>query len=165
VSSSFTAGGANLARKLRKAWSLPAREWMLLTEAAVCFPAVELALRLMPLRRLLTLCERGSRPDASPISVSPERASRLVEAVARVCPFRATCLKRALVLYALLTRRGLSARLLLGTAKENGNFRAHAWVEHGGKVVLGGQEDSRYLLLCSLDSPWVARGLEADVTR
>jgi Transglutaminase-like superfamily len=164
VSSSFTAG-ANLARKLRKAWRLPVRDWMVLTEAALCFPAVELTLRLMPLRRLLTLCEWGSRPDGSPMGVSPERVSCLVEAAAGAYPFRATCLKKALVLYALLTRRGLSARLLLGTAKENGNFRAHAWVEHGGKVVLGGQEDSRYLLLCSLDSPWVARGLKADVTR
>ena len=147
--SSFTAG-ANLARKLRKACGLPTRERMLLIEAAAWFLAVELALRLVPLRRLLALCEWGSRPDASLISVSPERASRLVEAAARVYPLRATCLKKALVLYAVLTRRGLSARLLLGTAKEDGKFRAHAWVEHEGKVVLGGPGTDRYSLLCGL---------------
>jgi len=99
VSSSFTAG-ANRARRLRKACGLPARERMLLIEAAAWFLAVELALRLVPLRRLLALCEWGSRPDASPRSVSPERASRLVETAARVYPLRATCLKKALVLYA-----------------------------------------------------------------
>ena len=161
--SSFSAG-ANLARKLRKACGLPTRERMLLIEAAAWFPAVELALRLVPLRRLLALCEWGSRPDTSPIGFSPERASRLVEAAARVYPLHATCLKKALVLYALLARRGLSARLLLGTAKEDGKFRAHAWVEHEGKVVLGGQEDSGYLSLCSLDSRWAWRRLEADLT-
>ena len=123
---------------------------MLLIKAAAWFPAVELALRLVPLRRLLALCEWGSRPDASLIRVSPEQASRLVEAAARVYPLRATCLKKALVLYALLTRRGLSARLLLGTAKEDGEFRAHAWVEHEGKIVLGGPGTDRYSPLCCL---------------
>jgi hypothetical protein len=143
---SFTTG-KNL---VRAGYRLRPSEWGLLIQAAACFPAVGLALRLLPLRRLLVLAQWGARPDAT-LKVTPERVSRLVEIASRFYPFAVTCLNRSLVLYTLLSRRGLRVHLLLGAAKENGEFKAHAWIEHEGALVSKGAVTEQYRPLCSLN--------------
>lgn len=45
------------------------------------------------------------------------------------------CLRRSLVLMQLLTRRGIAARLVIGT-RTSPDFLAHAWIECGGEPVL-----------------------------
>ncbi len=57
-------------------------------------------------------------------------------------PFRSTCLVRALVLLRLLSKRGISGRLVIGVDGEAAAFAAHAWVEHRGIPLLpdGGAE-------------------------
>ena len=143
--------GTRLTRNIRRAFRLTVGERTLLMRAVAWFPAVEVGLRLFPLRRLLELFQWGAHPDAVAANVSPERAGRLVEAASRMYPFGPTCLKKALVLYALLRRRGLKVQLLLGTAKENGELKAHAWVEHDGAPISAVAEIDRYARLCSLD--------------
>jgi hypothetical protein len=63
---------------------------------------------------------------------------RLGSAVARtlrVLPTDSRCLMRSLVLSALLARRGIDARLVLGV-RPGADFAAHAWVEHHGGPLL-----------------------------
>jgi hypothetical protein len=50
-------------------------------------------------------------------------------------PWPATCLRRSLVLWALLARAGEPAELRVGFRRERGAFEAHAWVEHQGRVL------------------------------
>ena len=55
----------------------------------------------------------------------------------------ATCLVRALAARELLARSGLCAELRIGVAHdERGRFEAHAWLEYGGRVVLGSPDDA-----------------------
>jgi len=50
-----------------------------------------------------------------------------------------TCLPQALAAQFLLKRHGFPARLVIGVRKdESGDFKAHAWVENDGNVVIGG---------------------------
>jgi len=58
----------------------------------------------------------------------------------RLLPER-PCLTQALVLQYLLLRRGDdAAELHIGVAKgEDGTLQAHAWVERGGRVLIGGE--------------------------
>ena len=49
------------------------------------------------------------------------------------------CLARALTTQVLLKQQGYVTQLKIGMAKSaGGEFQAHAWVEHRGRVVMGG---------------------------
>jgi len=51
-----------------------------------------------------------------------------------------TCLRRSLVLQRMLGRRSIPAELRLGVRKEEGQLKAHAWLEYQGQPV-GEAED------------------------
>jgi Transglutaminase-like superfamily len=66
----------------------------------------------------------------------------------------ATCLAQALVTVTLLEREGLPASLRIGVARSvRGKFEAHAWVESGGRVVIGGTRAdlSRFTVMHTLE--------------
>ena len=69
-------------------------------------------------------------------------------AVSRVIP-GATCLVQALAGRRLLAVRGHEVKLRLGVQKSpRGEFRAHAWLERAGGVVLGKLSDlDRFVVL------------------
>jgi transglutaminase superfamily protein len=73
--------------------------------------------------------------------------ARLAHAVVRtlsVLPTDSRCLMRSLVLTRLLARRGIHSTLVLGV-RGDGDFAAHAWVEHDMVALLapGGAEFKR----------------------
>jgi hypothetical protein len=128
--------------KLRKALALSASDWLLIAQALMWFVAVEVGLRCLVLQKLLQIIQRpgnattGSTEQGEP-RVVPERVAYCVGLAARV-HWSATCLKKSLVLYALLMRWGFEARLLIGAARgTRGQLDAHAWLECQGKVLLG----------------------------
>jgi hypothetical protein len=79
---------------------------------------------------------RSNPMDVEPAIVAVRRASRFVPG--------ATCLTQAIAARTLLARRGHSSTLHLGVAKEDGELKAHAWLEAGGRVVIGEFEDLHY---------------------
>lgn len=98
----------------------------LVLRAALLIAIAAVAARLLPLgaaRRLLIRL-------AGPASGTPGEVAAAVGAAGRL--LRVGCLPRALAAEALLP----GSRLRLGVAAPP--FRAHAWVELGGRVVLGG---------------------------
>lgn len=67
-------------------------------------------------------------------------AARAVKAIRRALPLtlRASCLTQALAGWILLTRHGVASRVRIGVlSAEQQGFKAHAWLEVGGEVVLG----------------------------
>lgn len=66
-----------------------------------------------------------------------------VTAIDRALPLtlRASCLTQALAGWIMLTRHGVVGRISIGVASPEQNFRAHAWLEVGGRVILGDIED------------------------
>jgi hypothetical protein len=95
--------------------------------------AVRAALSWRPPRVLRWGLTRG-RASLGP-RLSPPVAARLVEIAARRLPFRFTCLEQACAVLLLCDRT--NARLVLGVAGPPETFRAHAWVEFEGRVILG----------------------------
>jgi hypothetical protein len=100
-------------------------------------------------------------PDLSPFSSENRIAGRLsyrtdrpsiqrvvwaMAVVSQYLPGVRTCLMQALATYVLLRRCGHTAYLRIGVARsEDGQLQAHAWVETGGRIVIGDMEDvSRY---------------------
>lgn len=77
---------------------------------------------------------RSSRP------VTPEETVRGVTRALRMS-WHASCLTQALAGWIMLTRHGTESRVKIGvTSPEQQGFKAHAWLECGGRVILGDHE-------------------------
>ena len=89
---------------------------------------------------------RDPRPVLNPRHPRPVNAARIrdlcwaITAIAARTPFSATCLEQAVALVLLLTIARVPSNLVIGVARSDAAFRAHAWVESGGVVVLGGAQ-------------------------
>lgn len=128
--------------RLRKFLALPGSEQQLLAKAFVDLAWTSLGLRLLPFsywRPRIQASEMASLPSPSH-RVSAERIAWAVATAARYVP-GATCLVQALVARDQLHSQGYSARICLGVDPGGKlGFRAHAWVEGEGRVLLGGAE-------------------------
>ena len=82
---------------------------------------------------------------------SEEELVRSVTVVSRYIP-EATCLAQALTTQFLLQQAGYQACLPIGvTEAEEGNRKAHAWVESHGRILIGGFDINKYTHLLALE--------------
>ena len=140
-------------RLLRKVFRLLPHERELYVRAFLLVVGIRLILWLLPFsvcRRLLV----GGRPPfgfaASDPQLSPAAIAAAVNRVARLVP-GATCLPRALAVQALLRRSGHAAHLRIGIARADAaGIEAHAWIEYGDSIVIGGEDLARYSQLPAL---------------
>jgi hypothetical protein len=111
-------------------------ELLLLLEALVLVAAVRVALWLYPYDRVRNTLQRVR--GVSKNKPSSARIAQFVSAAGRFVP-NANCLTRALAAETLLRWHGYDPSLRIGVSKSAPNgLRAHAWVEIGGAVVIGG---------------------------
>lgn len=127
------------------------REWTLAGQVAVRLPLASTAVAILPLERASRVLE--ALPSER-LGLSIATVVRLVEGVGHAC--RASCLTRALVLHTLLTRAGEPSTLVIGTQRDGETLRAHAWVEHDGRV-LSREGAASYRELCRLQGSRVQR--------
>ncbi|MGH7447909.1 MAG: lasso peptide biosynthesis B2 protein [Longimicrobiales bacterium] len=91
--------------------------------------------RAIGLRRTFALLRRLTPDIAEPHDADAliaETTHRVFTAAA-FYPRRALCLEQSLTLFLLLRRRGVRAELRLGVQPRP--FRAHAWIDAGGKPI------------------------------
>jgi hypothetical protein len=142
--------------RLRRFLRISAAERRLLIRAAVLLQVISVGMRLLPfrtLRRLLALAQKARAGSRRVDGIPVERIAGAVEAAGRYMPGEKTCLTQALAAQTLLVRQGYPALLHIGAAKgEEGQLRAHAWVESEGRVVIGGHDLGRYAPLVALKS-------------
>lgn len=144
-------------RRIRRLWALPPAERRLLVRATLLLGVIRLGLGLLPFRTVLRLLNLVARPNvasAKALTISPNRIAWAVTVVSPYVLGIRPCLTQALAVQTFLRRRGSAARIHLGVARgDRGQVEAHAWVEHGGKVVIGGSlsELARYTPLLALD--------------
>lgn len=114
--------------------------------ASLLITAIQAGLAVLPFRHLLKVVYRLAKPRTARGS-RLARASQFdmdlavwaVEAAGRRLLSRNPCLPKALAVLILFRRAGEDAELHVGVARETeGPFRAHAWIESGGRVVIGG---------------------------
>jgi Transglutaminase-like superfamily len=143
-------------RRLRKFMRLPAAERRLLMKTILLLWVVKVGLVTLPFRTLrrqlghLAVSPVDLRDAEDPRSI--ERVVWAVELSGRLMPHASTCLTQALTAQVLLSRRGHPALVHIGTLKgKRGELQAHAWVESGGEVVIGGHELEQYTRLAILE--------------
>lgn len=154
-------------RRLYKFLTLEAVERRLLVEASFLLPVIWLGLGRVPFTTLRRMVVRSPRNLASP-NVDRRLPDQVVWAVTVLCqlaPQRATCLIQALTAQAMLARRGYPSRLQIGVMRgSQGGLDGHAWVEHEGRILIGGSapELARFAPLTAFDSdamrPLAAQG-------
>lgn len=122
--------------------SLSAFEWWILLLACLLLPVVALMLKMrgytvtksflekrLPGKAQNTNSNTGSK---DPVELIP----RMVSVAARYGPYRANCLKQALVTWWLLARRGYHAEMRFGVRDSREELPdAHAWVDLDGVNV------------------------------
>ena len=142
-------------RRLRRFLRVPATERWLLIKAFLLLGVIKVGLVLLPfrtLRRLLVALVGLPFGFRKPERYTAGQAVWAVELAGRLMPRASTCLTQALTAQVLLLRGNHPALLHIGAVKgEEGGLHAHAWVECGGEVVIGGHELEQYTPLVVLD--------------
>jgi hypothetical protein len=125
--------------RLRQMCNLSWEEWQVGLAASYCLPLTACALRFRGLVWTIKwMTGSGMNEPGLPGTAAPEQAksiARLVEAVAKHGVYRATCLKRSLVLCRFLRLKGIQFELKLGASRGEEGISAHAWVEHQGVAI------------------------------
>ena len=122
-------------------------DWRLFVHAFVTLIICQTRLRRCNFE---TLCAWATGEGQGSASVN--RLTWSVEAAAKRMK-NATCLCKALALQRLLARNGHHSELRIGVDKVDGQFTAHAWLVHNGRVLSGGTEMGSYKLLTA----WATR--------
>ena len=121
---------------MHRLFRLSKSELLLLVHALMLVIAVRVALWVWPydrVRRYLQMMR-----EVTVYKPRPARITQFVAATSRFVP-GANCLTQALAAEALLRRHAYDPCLRIGVAKgAQDRLRAHAWVECGGEVVIGG---------------------------
>ncbi len=128
-------------RRVRALIALTWEERWVFAVSLLLLPLFAVGLHRLGMARMRALLEgRSSPPAAEPLT--PERYARarriavMVNAAARLSPYKANCLKRSLVYWWLLRRRAIASDLRIGVRKGAGEtLEAHAWVEAEGRVL------------------------------
>lgn len=140
-------------KRLRKFLRFSYTNQRLLVNSAFLLAMIRLGLLVFRFQTLRCLLARMTQvPVKSMVDrFSIDKVVWAVGVASRYVP--ATCLTQALAAQILLNRRGYSARLCIGVAKnKETQLEAHAWVESQGRVVIGGlAELSRYTPLLPLE--------------
>ncbi len=127
--------------RLRKFLRLPSSERRFLLEAVLLLALIRLGLYVLPLRalqRALARAVKASTPSPGTDQSFPRRVGWAVAVASRYVP-RATCLAQALAVRLLLEREGYPAHLRVGLARDARRWwEGHAWVEHQGRIIIGG---------------------------
>ena len=130
-------------RGVRRALRLPRGSWRSLGRAVVELAAARCRLGADHSRHL-----RNAKADrrSPPAALTGDQA-RLVDQIAfsiplaaRRVPWRADCLIQALAGEHWLRRRGIASQIVIGVKNDGpAPLDAHAWLEAGDRIVIGGE--------------------------
>jgi hypothetical protein len=127
-------------------------QWLLI-EGAVLVATIKVALILLPFRTVSRLLTRLA-PEPSTGVASKRDADKIgwaVSTAGRHAFGSKSCLPQALAARTMLARAGQVSLLRIGVARLEGQFFAHAWVECGGRVIVGSPQVEQFTPLRGLD--------------
>lgn len=130
-------------QRWHKWWALSSHEQGRLVQAMLLLPLLHLALGMLGLRRLqrlLAWLTPAKLQSAAQVDQQVAQLARIVNLAAQHGPYRATCLRRSLLLWWWLRRSGIASDLRIGVQRTNQHFAAHAWVEIDGYAINDGED-------------------------
>jgi hypothetical protein len=124
---------------------------MYIREAVLFLVIARIAVFLLPSDWMLCWAARPLKRARRFSDYEVDWVSWAVERAGAKRWINAVCLSRALAAQAMLRRRGIASRLCLGVAHKGNTLIAHAWVEFGSQIVVGGTARSRFTKLREFD--------------
>jgi hypothetical protein len=123
--------------KLRTVFSFSARDWILLAQAWSLLLVIDIALRILPFRKVQIWMKSQQEKEisAAQAEILIRRSSDFVELAARNHLYPMTCLRRSLVKQYLLSQRGVNTDLFIGVRRNQEKLEAHAWLEYQGQPI------------------------------
>ena len=126
-------------RRLEQLKALSLEEWRLLISSMVLLPLVALSLRMRGFKQTQNSMQRfiPEEPNLAHLNEAEMKRARVIARIVAVAAghgvYRANCLRKSLVLWWMLARKGIKSKIVFGVQKQSvDNFSAHAWVECGG---------------------------------
>ena len=102
-------------------------------------------LKVFPYQRVLIIIRKqAEKPVIHPSDriLSADYICVLIEKCARNLPIVLTCLPQALAGYVICRKYGYKTKLRIGARKApSSGFRAHAWLEFEGRIIMGNLMD------------------------
>ena len=136
---------------MRRAREVGLGQVLLIGEALCWLVAARVALRLVPVARILRWQQRPvegrARLSDAGVRELGLRVRHAVLVAVRYAPVEFVCFPQCLAGSALLRRQGLETRLHYGVTRQAGRLVAHTWLESGGEVVIGGEVAGEYATL------------------
>jgi hypothetical protein len=143
-------------RAIHRLLSLTHSERRLMAEAALLLVLFALVVRFLSFRTISRfVLDNREKPGERALlgDQSPGLIPWAINAMSNRIPGTRTCLIRSLAAKVMFARRGIEARIRLGVGRDDrGSFRAHAWIESEGKIVLGQFDGESYETLPPVDS-------------
>ncbi len=141
--------------KLQKLFQLSWHEKLLLFEALLYLIIARTAL-LIPFNHLAPFL--GKQFPANQIQMMTglpaavaQKIGWSVEVMSTRTPWESACLAQAIAAKLMLKRRGIKSLMYLGMKKEErGNFMAHAWLQSGNEIILGGANSETFSILSAI---------------
>jgi hypothetical protein len=130
---------------IRVFFSLPRLHRMVLPRVFGLVVLVRIALWVIPYR-IVRRCLDGMirvSPSVDPSEEDKRRWNAIiwsVDAVSKRLLRKKPCLVQAHVAHWFLARAGCDTAIKIGVAMNSGEFKAHAWLEKDGKILLGGRD-------------------------
>jgi len=131
-----------LITKLNKFRQLSWRDRGRLFQSILLLPIIHSALLVLGYSRLRTVMEilmplksiRAPRSETGIISQA-RGIAQIVSIAAQHGLYKATCLRKSILVWWFLRKEGVPSRICFGVRKIDHQLEAHAWVECGGTVV------------------------------
>jgi len=81
------------------------------------------------------------------------KVRRIVILASRNTPWESLCMVQALTVQKFLNKKKIDSTIYFGLSKdENNNPIAHAWIKHGGKIVVGEKGMERFAVVAKFGS-------------
>lgn len=129
---------------LRSYLRAPWRFKLTVVRVTAWMAGVRVALWLLPYKVVQRALERDVAPvpdlPIEDVRLRRQRILSAVEATGKYLLGDKPCLTQALVAQRLLRDEGLDTDLRFGVSTDDAGFAAHAWLERGGRVVIGGSD-------------------------
>ncbi|MBK6972771.1 MAG: lasso peptide biosynthesis B2 protein [Sterolibacteriaceae bacterium] len=149
--------------RIRKFLRLPSGEQWQVCKATLLLLSVRFLLRVLPFPTVRPFLAKACRGSKGLPQFSAKKLAWSVATAGRFVPGGKHCLSQAITLQIFLTRRSYDSRVCFGVQRHPGApFMAHAWVEHDGEVLIGGENLGRFVRLTPRSHSATGSGVLAD---
>ena len=136
--------------KLQTFWELPFRDKLFFLHAVLLLSVSKIVVLTIPFKKVaphLGKVNGETNNELDNIQLQkPNRIKLFINMAAGNVPFQSVCLDQAMAGMLLLRRFRIPSHLCLGVKRNEKEKKldAHAWIECGGRILIGGQRSLQY---------------------